>query len=208
MALLVRRAITAARPVRLHARRVRAGARGPRRGRPPARLALDRPARRGRRRVREPRRPAGASTRRSCSRPHEPVDDLLHFCDSCLTPGHVPNGPTPAREQAFHGPAQFDALPSQVSDTRTRPPRARLGAAMTEPRFLVTGAYGCIGAWVVAELVADGAAGRHLRPLDRPAAAAAPARRGRGRDGPARRRRHHRPATRSSARSTSTRSRT
>ena len=27
---------------------------------------------------------------------------------------------------------------------------------MSEPRFLVTGAYGCIGAWVVAELVADG----------------------------------------------------
>jgi UDP-glucuronate 4-epimerase len=26
---------------------------------------------------------------------------------------------------------------------------------MSEPRFLVTGAYGCIGAWVVAELVAD-----------------------------------------------------
>ena len=25
-----------------------------------------------------------------------------------------------------------------------------------DPRFLVTGAYGCIGAWVVAELVADG----------------------------------------------------
>src|SRR3954454_18350882 len=27
---------------------------------------------------------------------------------------------------------------------------------MSEPRFLVTGAYGCIGAWVAAELVADG----------------------------------------------------
>ncbi len=27
---------------------------------------------------------------------------------------------------------------------------------MSEPRFLVTGAYGCIGAWVVAELVAEG----------------------------------------------------
>jgi nucleoside-diphosphate-sugar epimerase len=31
-----------------------------------------------------------------------------------------------------------------------------IGAGMSEPRFLVTGAYGCIGAWVVAELVADG----------------------------------------------------
>jgi NAD dependent epimerase/dehydratase family len=28
--------------------------------------------------------------------------------------------------------------------------------AVTEPRFLVTGAHGCIGAWVVHELVADG----------------------------------------------------
>jgi UDP-glucuronate 4-epimerase len=27
---------------------------------------------------------------------------------------------------------------------------------MTDPRFLVTGAYGCIGAWVAAELVTDG----------------------------------------------------
>src|SRR5215471_6435133 len=27
---------------------------------------------------------------------------------------------------------------------------------MSDPRFLVTGAYGCIGAWVAAELVADG----------------------------------------------------
>jgi nucleoside-diphosphate-sugar epimerase len=34
---------------------------------------------------------------------------------------------------------------------------------MSEPRFLVTGAYGCIGAWVVHELVADG---RHVVTFD------------------------------------------
>ena len=64
---------------------------------------------------------------------------------------------------------------------------------MSDQRFLVTGAYGCIGAWVAAELVADGRHGRHVRPLDRAAAAAPAARRGRGRGDPARRRRHHRP---------------
>ena len=46
-----------------------------------------------------------------------------------------------------------------------------------ERRFLVTGAHGCIGAWDGARARRGGGGGGHLRRLDRPAAARAPARR-------------------------------
>ena len=77
---------------------------------------------------------------------------------------------------------------------RCQTPAAARGIVIPGPLASSSPArYGCIGAWVVHELVADGHDGRHVRPLDRPAPAPAPARRAGARSGPARRRRHRRP---------------
>ena len=64
---------------------------------------------------------------------------------------------------------------------------------MSGERFLVTGAYGCIGAWVVRELVGEGGRGDRARPRRRPAPLRLSCRRRRDRRVRRVARRHHRP---------------